>query len=245
MALLALAQTPPAHADDDWLDLRRKGPAAVAAAADRADAREPSVARYQPQVPPGHPLHGAVLSVARARQSGGVAVRVRLDGLTIHEGAAVRPGKAGGVWVRRPGAKPTRATPGALFEPVQALGVPWALFVAHALPDWFDTEFEGEFDDVAISKVRPKYVKGPGLAPMKLGVSKRWHCRVVAQVTDLDGQVRSSLLWLQTRLEADACVHGQLRLRPLAGESAALQWTLVDVARGKAAGRLRFDAAGL
>ncbi|MSP91344.1 MAG: hypothetical protein EXR79_06020 [Myxococcales bacterium] len=244
--LLAAPAYAGAAADDDWLDLRRKGPAAVAAAADRADAPEPSISRYRPAVAAGHPLHGALLTLARAPVPGGVAIRVRLDGPgRAGEGASVLPGKGGGVWLRTATSKSVRATPAALFTPVEALGVPWALFLAHALTAWFDTEFEGEFDDVAIARARPKYVKGPGLQPMKVGVSKRWHCRVVAQTTDLDGHVRSGLLWLETRREGAACVHGRLRLRPAAGEAAALEWTLIDVVRGKAAGRLRFDGAGL
>jgi hypothetical protein len=236
----AFAQSKPAPVVD-WLDLRRKGPAAILAAARTADAREPRIATYAAKLPPTDPLHGLRVTVARAPGKTAGKLLVRFDGPKSLQSSGFASDDAT-VWLRLPGQKAGPLQAQDLFAPLPALPVPLAVLAAPAITERFEVQVEGEFDDVAVLRMRPRYEQGPGLVPMKLGVSKRWQCAVVAETTDLaTGRALASLLWLDTR--QDGCVHDRLRLRGADGRTVDL--ALVALRRGKDVGKLRFDAAAL
>ena len=109
----------------------------------------------------------------------------------------------------------------------------------------FDLQSEGEFGDFGILRLRPHYEAGPGLQPMKAGVSKAFHAFALAEVTDLQGKAQAGALWLDPATEDGLVVFARLRLRPAAGDSAALELERTDLKRGKAAGKLVFGPAAL
>lgn len=245
-ALLLLPQV--AHAD--WLDLRRQGPEAEFAAARQISAPEPWIATYAVALPLNHPLAGLKMTVARApgeaRQGHPTLsdVLVRFSGPASLHGAGV-VAHAGQVWLRLPGGKVAPMTNDTWFQDLPHLGLPLAVFVASETEKLFDVRNEGEFDDVAILRLLPRYEKGPGLQPMKVGVSKQHAAYVLSEVTDREGKALGGVLWLETRVDKGLAVHERLRLRPALHDDAALELHLTGLKRGKAAGKLVFGPAAL
>lgn len=252
-----------AHAD--WLDLRRQGPEAELAAARKVGAPEPWIATYGVNLPPEHPLAGLKLTIARAPgqpgakpAKGGVkgeakvtAIRPALsDVLVRFEGPASLHGTgivahAGEVWLRLPGGKAAPMTNQALFQDLPGLGLPLAVFVANETHGLFDIRNEGEFDDVAIVRLMPRYEKGPGLQPMKLGLSKQQAAYVLCEVTDREGHSLGGVLWLDVQVDKGMAVFDRLRLRPAGKDAGAIELRLLEMRRGKAAGKLKFTPAAL
>lgn len=233
----------------DWLDLRRGGPEAIVQAARVANAPEPWIATYSVTLPAGHPLHGLKLILARAPSPTGKLL-IRLEGpASLHGvGGVVADGKA---WLKLPRAadgKPTRAQPAsheAMFAPLPGLGLPLGLWLAPELPSLYKLHTEGEFGDVAILRLRPRYEAGPGLQPLKLGVSKQHAAFVQCEVTDLQGKPLQGVLGVDLKAYGKVVVPTELRLRPKASEEGVLVLKLDGVRTGKDAGKLKFDASAL
>ena len=264
LALVAALAVPlPAAAD--WLDLRRQGPTAVVAAAHKAAAPLPWLATYSATLPSSHPLHGLKLTVARAPGPKGspgpgpMLLRFEAPASLRGVGVTVQAGKA---WLRLPGQKAAQImTPEALFATVAQIGVPLAVFLvpdlvlpppaqakgksSAAQVPLYDLQSEGEFGDFGILRLRPHYEAGPGLQPMKAGVSKAFHVFALAEVTDLQGKAVAGALWLDPALEDGLVAFSRLRLRPAAGDPAALELERTDLRQGKAAGRLVFGPKAL
>jgi hypothetical protein len=240
----------PAVVHADWLDLRRQGPEAELAAARKVAAPEPWIATYAAELPVGHPLSGLKLTVARAPgqvRAGHAAlmdVLVRFEGPSALKGVGV-VAHAGQVWLRLPGTKAVPMTNDALFQDLPRLGLPLAVFVASETEHLFDVRNEGEFDDVAILRMLPRYEKGPGLQPMKVGVSKQQAAYVLSEVTDREGHALGGALWQETRLDKGLAVHERLRLRPAGHDDAVVELRMSGLKRGKAAGKLVFGPASL
>jgi hypothetical protein len=243
---------PPARAD--WLELRRRGVEAELAAARQASAPEPWIARYQAELSKDHPLAGLVLVVARApaaqSPTGGEkdrgapgAVMARFEGVAALRGVGVAL-QAGKVVVRLPGQKPQPASNAALFQDLPGVQLPLAVFVASELAALYTFQNEGEFDDVAVLRMRPRYERGPGLEALKVGVSKQWQAFVQSEVTDREGRPLGGLLWQEPQRQDKLVVWQRVRLRAK-GSDAAVPLRLVELKRGKSAGKLAFDAKAL
>ena len=259
LAVAGLVLAGPAHAD--WLDLRRHGPEAELAAARKLAAPEPWIATYATNLPAEHPLAGLKLTVARAPGKPGAApakgaakeavarpalsdVLVRFEGVPALQGIGI-VAHAGEIWLRLPGGKAMPATNQTLFQDLPRLGLPLAVFVASETHKLFDIRNEGEFDDVAIVRLLPRYEKGPGLQPMKLGLSKQQTAYVSCEVTDREGHSLGGVLWLDVRVDKGLAVFDRLRLRPAGKDAGAIELKLLELRRGKAAGRLKFTPAAL
>lgn len=260
----ALAAQPVANkngsaATFDWLDLRRQGPLALLQAAARVNAPELWIATYAANLPPKHPLFGLSLTVARAPGTAAVkpkgaaaapeaaaalgSLLVRFDGPPKLKGVGVLAAN-GKIWLRLPAKAAKPETHPDLFQNIEALGVPLAVFVAADTKALFTLVSEGEFDDVGMLRMKPIYEAGPGLEPMKLGLSKNNGAFVALEVTDLQGKPKAGVLWLDTTIDDGLAVHKRLRVRPV-NEANAIELELIELRRGKAAGKIKFVPAEL
>lgn len=244
----------------DWLDLRRQGPNALLQAAARVNAPELWQATYLANLPTKHALYGLSLTVARApspavaKAKGPTAgpdaaattagsLLVRFNGPAKLKGVGV-VAVNGKIWLRLPTKAAGPEIHADLFQNIDALGVPLAVFVAADTKALFTLVSEGEFDDVGMLRMKPIYEAGPGLEPMKLGLSKNNGAFVALEVTDLQGKPKAGLLWLDTTIDDGLAVHKRLRLRPV-NEANAIELELVELRRGKAAGKIKFVPADL
>jgi len=227
----------------DWLDLRRQGVEAELAAARKASVPEPWLAKYVADLPKAHPLAGLTIVVARAPSSNPHKpgdVLARIEGVAALRGVGVAL-HAGQVTLRLPGQKATAATNLALFTDLPLLQVPLAVFVATEAEHLFTFQNEGEFGDVAVLRLLPRYERGGGLQPLKVGLSKRYQAFAQSEVTDREGRPLGGLLWQEPRLDKGLVVWQELRLRAK-GSEAVVPLRLLELKRGKAAGKLVFDA---
>ncbi len=237
--VLALAQ--PFEMRRDWLEIRRGGADAIVAAARAASAPAAWQATYAVMLPAGHALSPDKatelrLTVARDKPIGkgavGGSLMVRVDaplpikgiGLVVHGGKA---------WLRAPGGKAAPASPAALFAAVAGLGVPWAAFAPLEFKGLHSATLEGEFGDIAVLRGKPEYVAGPGVAPVKAGISKRHGCWVVGEVTDRHGKTLALVQWLEVGELQGIPVPERLRLRGVAGEAVALDLRRLDLTVGR------------
>jgi hypothetical protein len=92
--------------------------------------------------------------------------------------------------------------------------------------------------------MRPRYERGPGLEALKVGVSKQWQAFAQSEVTDREGRPLGGLLWQEPRLQQGLVVWQRARLRAK-NSDATVPLRLVDLKRGKAAGKLVFNASAL
>ncbi len=230
----------------DWLDLRRRGIAAELAAARQATAPEPWIAQYAIDLPNSHSLHGLKVTIARApgalvaAKPGPSSVFVKFEGPpTLHGAGIVIHG--GQIWLRKPGGQAKIASNEGLFADLPGLGLPLAVFVASETQGLFDLRNEGEFGDVAILRALPLYERGPGLQPMKIGMSKQHGALVLGEVTDREGKSLGGVQWLDQVLDHGLVTFGQLRLRPAEHDERSLVLQRVSLRRGAAAGKLIFS----
>jgi len=241
----------------DWLDLRRQGPVALLQAAARVNAPELWIATYAANLPAKHPLYGLSLTVARSAVPAAVkgkgtsaAADAALGSLLVRFNAPAKlkgvgvVASNGKIWLRLPAKAAQPEIHADLFQNIDTLGVPLAVFVAADSKGLFTLVSEGEFDDVGMLRMKPIYEAGPGLEPMKLGLSKNNGAFVALEVTDLQGKSKAGLLWLDSTIDDGLAVHKRLRLRPT-NEANAIELELIALRRGKAAGKIKFVPAEL
>ena len=241
LVLVGLTATSSVVAARDWLDVRRGGAPEIIAAARTSSAPVAWVATYATALPVGHllaagaPAEKAVqgepasgnstallqLTIARgppAVKGAAGDLLVRIDAPKQLKGSGIwaRGGKA---WVRFAGGKAQVATTALLTQLIAGLQVPWLAFAPLEVSAMYAATLEGEFGDVAVLRCRPDYVAGPGLPPLKVGVSKRFGIWVLGEVNDRQGQPLA-------QVEALDIVHAQgvavgERLRIIGSGSAA------------------------
>ena len=195
-ALLALVATPAwANPEFEWLDVRRKGADAIADLGRHRTATQPWQRAYRADVPAGHPLAGLRLVLARAFKD-----RLQLSWRVaagpkelLGSGMVVDGAKA---WLRVPGEKIKPIPQETLFRALPLLGVPWILFCALELPAHYSPAIEGEFEQVAVLRLTPRYELGVTARPAKASISKIYGHLVAMAINDGKGTPLGEIAYL-------------------------------------------------
>ena len=239
-AVLSRDKVVPAQAY--WLQVRRKGPSGIVAAARAALVDRPQVWRYRLDVMPDAAMAGLTIEISRRPlKRGGTDVGVRLldkRGKLIAALATIH----GKLTVRVHG-QTAKSTAKALFAPVPRLGVPLILWAVFELMPAYRVQLEGEFSGTALIRMTPDYTSMRGLQPMKLGVSKQNLLPSVVEVVDLKGRPTARLLWIKPRHQGRRTVAGGLRIRTMK-RTKPLDFSLDSYKSGRHCGA-RFGAKAL
>lgn len=209
LGLLVLLFALPALANPDfeWLDVRRKGADAMADLARQRTASSLKSTQtgksaqtgwtrtFKADVGANHPLAGTRVQVARAYVNGQTQLLFRV--------LAGPPGLAGtGVvlngtkgWLRTPGEKVKPMPQETLFRPLPILNVPPIVFCALEWKDAYGPAVEGEFDQVAVLRLTPRYELGVGARPAKASISKVYGELIALSVNDGKGAQLAELAW--------------------------------------------------
>ena len=229
----------------NWGYLRRHGDLALFAAVRHLMAPAPWRATYtETQLPVTHPFSGLRLTVARmpGQNLGGALFRFEAPECLRGIGVVSMEGR---IWVHVPGRPVEDATPELLGTPLPLLGVPLIVLAATETEELFTREIVGEFGDVGIYQLEPRYDKGPGLQRMKLALQKRTVTLDAVQVVDRQNALVAGAQWQKVVLEQGLQSAQQLTLRPTTGDAATLELQRTELHVGDAAGPLRFDASAL
>lgn len=155
----------------EWLDLRRAGAPAIVAAARTRSAAIPWQRVYKANVPAGHPMAGLKIAVAR-RFSGHAQIQVRVvagPAQLVGTGVVIDGSKG---WVHAAGGKTVPLPHDTLFRIQPVLDVPWILFSALEWESQYTPTVEGEFDQVAVLRLAPRYELGLTALAAKVSISK-------------------------------------------------------------------------
>ena len=241
-AATALAQT---AALPDWGYLRRHGDQALMAAVRVRLAPQPWQASYTEQhLPWFHPFAGLRMTVARApgHVLGGALFRFEAPECLRGVGVVAWEGR---VFVHLPGRPVEPATPELLAAPLPLLGVPLLVLIASETTTLFDQEVVGEFGEVGIYQLVPRYQAGPALPRMKMALDKRTVTLDALQVIDRQSVLVAGAQWQHVETEQGMFTAHTLALRPEAGDQATLELTRGALHTGADARPAAFDASAL
>ncbi len=180
-AVTALAESP-----FEWLDVRRRGPDAIAELARQRSAVKPWQRVYKAEVPAGHPMAGLKIVIARA-YPGHTQFLVRVaagPAQLVGAGVAIDGAKS---WVRVVGEKAKPLPQETLFRVQPVLEVPWIVFCALEWGPQYTAKVEGEFDQVAVLRLTPRYELGVTARASKASISKIYGYTIAEAINDGKG----------------------------------------------------------
>ena len=189
LASFALAAPP-----TEWLDIRRKGAPAIAELALQRSAQKPWQRVFKADVPAGHPMAGLKIAVARSFV-GHAQLQVRVvagPAELLGTGVVMDGAKA---WLRVGGEKAKLLPHEAVFRPQPILGVPWIMFCALEWQSQYTPTVEGEFDEVAVVRLAPRYELGVTARPAKVSISKRSGYLIATAISDGKGAKLGVVDW--------------------------------------------------
>ena len=188
-AVAALASSP-----FEWLDIRRKGADAIAELGRQRTAVKPWQRVYKVQVPTGHPLAGLQIAVARSF-AGRPQLLVRVaagPAQLVGTGVVIDGAKA---WVRVVGEKAKPLPQETLFRAQPLLDVPWIRLCALEWGPQYTPTIEGEFDQVAVLRLTPRYELGVTARAAKVSVSKIFGYLIASAINDGKGNKLGEVDW--------------------------------------------------
>ncbi len=178
----------------EWLDIRRKGPDAIANLAREQTAVRPWQREYKAALPAGHPLAGLKIAVARAF-NGHPRLLVRVTAgpaELVGTGVVIDGAKA---WVRVVGEKAKPLPQETLFRAQPLLDVPWIVFCALEWGPQYTASVEGEFDQVAVLRLLPRYELGLTARAAKVSISKVFGYVIASAINDGKGNKLGEVDW--------------------------------------------------
>jgi hypothetical protein len=191
LAVTALAALP-----FDWLDVRRRGADAMAELARKNTSPKPWQRVYKAQLPVGHPLAGLKISIARAYAGHAQLNAHVLAGppQLVGTGVVMDGPKS---FIRAAGEKATKPLPQeTLFRAQPLLDVPWIVFCALEWGPQFTASVEGEFDQVAVLRLTPRYELGVTARAGKISISKVYGYQIASAINDGKGNKLGEVDWL-------------------------------------------------
>ena len=179
----------------DWLDVRRRGADAIAELARAKTAAKPWQRVYKAQVPVGHPMAGLKISVARA-YVGHAQLNVRVVAgppQLLGTGVVMDGAKS---FIRVAGEKTKPLPAETLFRAQPVLEVPWIVFCVLEWGPQYTSAVEGEFDQVAVLRLTPRYELGVTARAGKVSVSKVSGYEIASSINDGKGLKLGEVDWL-------------------------------------------------
>ena len=189
-----LATTALATGPFEWLDVRRKGADAIAELGRARTAGKSWQRVYKAEVPVGHPLAGVKIAIARA-YPGHPQLQVRVaagPAALLGSGVVIDGAKS---WIRVPGETAKPLPQETLFRPQPTLEIPWITFCALEWGPQYTAAVEGEFDQVAVLRLTPRYELGVTARAAKVSISKVFGYLVASAINDGKGNKLGEVDW--------------------------------------------------
>lgn len=213
LALFTLATPALAEHSVDWLDIRRHGADAVLTLGREQTAGSGWTRTYRADVKAGTPLAGLKIQVSRHYAAGKTQFALRVvagPGAVLGMGAVVDGDKG---WIRYPGEKTKPLPQETVFRPLPLLEVPLVTFFAMDWQGQYSPTLEGEFDQVAVVRLMPRYELGVTARPAKASISKRDGRLLATGVNDGKGAPLGEVVWMYapgapTATPSDMEMHG-------------------------------------
>ena len=179
----------------DWLDVRRRGADAIVALGRERTAEKGWTQVYRSEAAPGTPLAGVKLQITRAYAGKAqLSVRVVAGPPTLVGLGVVIDGERG--WIRVPGEKVKPLPQETIFRPLPVLEVPMVAFCALDWQRQYEATLEGEFDQVAVVRLIPRYELGVTARPAKVSISKTDGHLLATAVNDGKGNPLGEVVWM-------------------------------------------------
>lgn len=178
----------------EWLDVRRKGADAILEFGRQRAAPKPWQRTFRADVPAGHPWAGLKFTVARS-YAGRPQLMVRIvagPAQLVGTGVVVDGAKA---WIRIAGDKAKPLPNETLFRAQPILDIPWSVFCGLEWLGQFSATIEGEFDQVAVVRLTPRYELGVTARPSKISISKIHGYPVASAINDGKGNKLGEVDW--------------------------------------------------
>jgi hypothetical protein len=171
----------------EWLDVRRRGADAIAELGRERSAPRPWQRTFKATVPATHPMAGLKITLARG-YAGHTQFLVRVvagPAQLVGTGVVIDGAKS---WMRVVGEKAKPLPQESIFRAQPVLELPWIAFCALEWGAQYTATVEGEFDQVAVLRLTPRYELGVTARAAKVSISKITGAVVAEAINDGKGK---------------------------------------------------------